>query len=145
MKHRAGLRLLGEVTTALGLGLDLDHPGHVIVSSLSRRRHTMRISLACVVLLLGVVACVSDPGPDPVQDATRVSSEVRVDPVADTAASDLAPTADGSMAAAAVPEELQLITPRVACNKANEGCLVPNQCRAVHGHPVAGTCPSGKQ
>lgn len=44
-----------------------------------------------------------------------------------------------------LPEELQLITPSVACNAANEGCLTPQQCAAVHGHPVAGTCPSGKQ
>jgi hypothetical protein len=35
----------------------------------------MRISLACFVLLLGVVACVSDPEPDPVQDSTDASSE----------------------------------------------------------------------
>lgn len=44
-----------------------------------------------------------------------------------------------------VPEDLQLITPRVACNLSNEGCLTPQQCRAVHGTPVAGTCPAGKQ
>jgi hypothetical protein len=113
----------------------------------------MRILLVCSVLLLGVVACVSDPEPDPVQDSTGASSEARV--ASDTVASDIAvnaarsdtesQTADGAMAAVAVPEELQLIAPRVACNKANEGCLVPQVCRAVHGHPVAGTCPKGEQ
>ncbi len=104
----------------------------------------MKILIACSVLLLGAIACVSDPEPDPVQDARRASSEVRADPVTDAVGSDIAPTTDGAMAATAVPDELQLITPRVPCNKANEGCVAPNECRAI-GHPVPGTCPSGKQ
>jgi hypothetical protein len=104
----------------------------------------MRIFLACSVLLLGVVACVGDPEPDPVQDSTRASSEAKMVSAVNAANPDTEPqTADGSTPAA-IPEDLQLITPRIACNKPHEGCLVPNACRAV-GHPVAGSCPAGKQ
>jgi hypothetical protein len=56
-----------------------------------RRRDTMRISLACAVLLLGMVACVSDPEPDPVQDSTHASSEASVASVSDSVASEIAP------------------------------------------------------
>lgn len=44
-----------------------------------------------------------------------------------------------------VPEQLQLITPLVACNKSNEACVPPQLCAGSHGHPVPGTCPAGKQ
>jgi len=44
-----------------------------------------------------------------------------------------------------VPEDLQLITPLVACNKSNEACVVPQLCSGSGGHPVTGKCPAGKQ
>jgi hypothetical protein len=43
------------------------------------------------------------------------------------------------------PADLQLITPLLACNASNEGCVAPQQCRAIGGHPVNRTCPAGKQ
>ncbi len=146
----------------------------------------MRISLACSVLLLGVVACVSDPELDSVQDSSRPSSEARVASAADSVAADIAPalackkpdhvckrggvtacclpsmncqtclgvaavdaahpdtesqTGDGSMVAA-VPEDLQLITPRVTCGKGGV-CTSLRLCEGSGQHTIAGKCPAG--
>jgi len=44
-----------------------------------------------------------------------------------------------------VPEDLQLITPLVACNKSNEACVVPQLCSGSGGHPVNRQVPGRKQ
>lgn len=89
----------------------------------------MRILLACSVLLLGIVACVSDPEPDPVQDSSSASSEVPVAPVVNAPpAGTEAQTGDGSMAGVGVPEELQIPESKASCRRAGGVCTSASLC-----------------
>jgi hypothetical protein len=44
-----------------------------------------------------------------------------------------------------VPEDLELIAPRAACNRANEACVPLGTCTGHHGILVSATCPAHTQ
>lgn len=54
-------------------------------------------------------------------------------------------TATQPEAQATVPEDLQLITPRVACNAPREACVPLGTCTGHHGILVQATCPAHTQ
>jgi hypothetical protein len=106
----------------------------------------MKISIACVMLLVGIAACAVETESQPAQDSTRAQSEQLVGLDTDSAGAQDGTIADtaASTAPVAGPDELRLPESAASCRRAGGVCVNSHICFGSGRQSIPISCPAAQ-